>query len=81
MSGMDKGVQPIDRIMEEHGLKNAQLTEISDEHLTCKQIQKARKGRALTRNLQLKIVRALNALLKEKDPPFNVTDLFNYRGR
>jgi len=60
------GVQPLDAIMEEQGLKNHDLVAASMEGLTHKQVQKGRKGRRLTRNIQDKIVLALSAASSEK---------------
>lgn len=77
--GMEAGPQPLDVRMTERGLKNRDLATASREHLTCKQVQKRRKGRHLTRNLQSKILNAFNACIA----PDTVTrdQLFNYRGR
>jgi hypothetical protein len=52
------GPQPLDRLMTERGLDNHVLVAASPEHLTHKQVAKARKGRRLTANLQGKIQRA-----------------------
>ncbi len=43
------GTQPLDKIMEERGLKNHDLVAVSKDGLTHKQVQKGRKGRRLTR--------------------------------
>jgi hypothetical protein len=73
---MDLGVQPLDAIMEEKGLKNHDLVAASKDGLTHKQVQKGRKGRRLTRNIQDKIAVALSAAAGTEYP---VRQLFNYR--
>lgn len=70
------GIQPLDKIMEERGMKNHDLVAVSKEGLTHKQVQKGRKGRRLTRNIQDKIVVALSAATKETH---KIDQLFNYR--
>jgi hypothetical protein len=57
----DGGPQPLDRILNELGLSNADLVRASKEQLSFKVVQKARKGRKLTPNLQGKVLRALLA--------------------
>ncbi len=57
----DLGPQPLDAILDEIGLSNHQLVALSTEQLTHKQVQKARKGRRISVNIQRKILRALNA--------------------
>ena len=58
------------------GLKNADLVASSTEFLTHKQVNKARRGRRLTVNVQMKILNALNKLSGEKK--YRREDLFNY---
>jgi hypothetical protein len=70
------GVQPLDKIMEERGLKNHDLVAASKDGLTHKQVQKGRRGRRLTRNIQDKVAAALSAVTKEM---YKVDQLFNYR--
>ncbi len=72
------GPQPLDAILTERGIDNHELVAASTEQLTHKQVQKGRKGRQLTPNLQRKIAHALNALCKDRK--YRVEDLFNYRG-
>jgi hypothetical protein len=72
---LNLGVQPLDAVMEEQGLKNHDLVAASTEGLTHKQVQKGRKGRRLTRNIQDKIVAALSVAA---DKPYLRADLFNY---
>lgn len=53
--------QPLDGILKARGLDNADLVKASTRQLTFKQVQKARMGRPVTANIQIKITRALNA--------------------
>lgn len=83
---MELGPQPLDRLLEDLGLNNHELVAASTEQLTHKMVAKARKGRRLSRNIQMKVVRALNAAVKAKVPgeearAYLVEDLFNYRGK
>jgi len=73
---LELGIQPLDKIMEERGMKNHDLVAASKDGLTHKQVQKGRKGRRLTRNVQDKIVAALSAFTKET---YKLDQLFNYR--
>ena len=73
---LELGIQPLDAIMEERGLKNHDLVAASKDGLTHKQVQKGRKGRRLTRNIQDKIVAALSASTGES---YKLDHLFNYR--
>lgn len=75
---MDAGPQPFDAVMQRHSLSNHDLVAHSPEHLTHKVVQKARKGRRLTRNAQQKILRALNRAVTTT---YRLEELFNYRGR
>lgn len=70
------GIQPLDAIMEERGLKNHDLVAASKDGLTHKQVQKGRKGRRLTRNIQDKIIAALSACTSGE---YQNDQLFNYR--
>jgi hypothetical protein len=67
--------QPLDQIMESRCLKNDDLVRASTEQLTHKQVQKARKGRRVTSNIQGKIVRALNAAVE--NGAYTQKDLFD----
>lgn len=71
------GPQPLDAIMDELGLKNHDLVAASKDGLTHKQVQKGRKGRRLTRNIQDKIAEALSA---SAGTVYKLDRLFNYRG-
>ena len=73
---LELGAQPLDRMMEELDLKNHDLVEASKDGLTHKQVNKGRKGRRLSRNIQDKIVAALCAVV---DKEFCAGDLFTYR--
>jgi hypothetical protein len=73
---LEHGVQPLDALLNRLGLKNADLVAASTEFLTHKQVNKARKGRRLTVNVQLKILNALNKLSGEKK--YRREDLFTY---
>ena len=72
----DLRVPPLDQILESRSLKNDDLVQVSGEQLTHKQVQKARKGRRVTSNIQGKIVRALNAAVE--NGKYTQKDLFNY---
>lgn len=69
------GTQPIDTIMEAHGLNNHALVAASTEQLTHKMVSKARRGRWLGVNVRLKILHALN---KANSHEYSLKDLFNY---
>ena len=69
------GEQPIARIMAEHGLNNHDLVSVSTEQITHKMVAKACKGRRLTKNVQNKVVRAMNMASGEN---YKKQDLFNY---
>ncbi len=72
----DRGQQPLDSLLENLGLKNADLVKASSEQLTFRMITRGRKGRLLTRNVQLKIRNALNACQSKKQ--YTLKDMFNY---
>lgn len=73
----DLGPQPLDALMRERAMDNHALVAASPAQLTHKQVQRARKGRRLTRNMQAKI---LEAWTRATGGAEGVTDLFNYRG-
>jgi hypothetical protein len=75
---MDAGIQPLDALMNEQGLKNHDLVEASPENLTHKQVNKARHGRKVTFRLQKRILSVWNSLQEEV---FVLEQLFTYRGR
>ncbi len=72
----DFGVQPLDGVITRLGLSNSGLVQASIEQLTHKMVQKGRKGRRLTQNAKLKILRALQAA--KPDEKFTLRLLFNY---
>ncbi|MBT3194764.1 MAG: hypothetical protein HN341_19625 [Verrucomicrobia bacterium] len=69
------GEQPIARLLETHALKSHDLVAASTEHITHKMVSRACKGRRLTRNVQHKILRALNTCTNTTHA---LCDLFNY---
>lgn len=73
---IEYGVQPLDAIMEEQGLRNHDLVAASTEGLTHKQVNKGRKGRRLTRNVQDKIVVSLCSVTGNE---YSSSDLFTYK--
>ena len=74
------GSQPRNELLEKWGLDNHELVEASKEQLTHKQVQKARKGRRVSANIQRKILNALKSVTEERglDSDFSLVDLFNY---
>ena len=56
----------LEEIMTALGLKNNDLVKASTEQLTHKMVAKARKGKPLTPNVQMKILSALNACQNAK---------------
>jgi hypothetical protein len=79
-SSMMMGVQPIDAVMTEHGLKNHDVMQMNRGGLTHKQVNKARKGRRLTPKIKVRVTTALNAVLKQRgvERQFVPKELFNY---
>lgn len=75
--GRDLGVQPLDALMRARGLDNHALVVASPASLTHKQVQRARNGRRLTRNMQAKVAEAWG---RATGGPERVADLFTYRG-
>ena len=73
----DMGVQPLDQVLTDLGISNPEVVTASTEQLTHKQVQKGRKGRRISENIQNKICRALNGAVSG-DKQFKVGDLFNY---
>jgi hypothetical protein len=79
-NSMNVGVQPLDAIMTEKEIRNHDLVAaMPPGYINHKQVQKARKGRRLTPNLQNKVVEAFNAYAAPDK--YDLEDLFNYRGR
>lgn len=75
------GVQPLDALLNEHGLTNQQVVAASKEPLTHKAVQRARKGRLLTPQTQKRVIVAMNAALKAAgiERVCGLADLFNYK--
>lgn len=76
MNEKEFGIQPLDGIITRLGLANAALVRASSEQLTHKMVQKGRKGRRLTVNVKMKILKALN--LASPEEKFTTKQLFNY---
>lgn len=74
------GPQPLDELLARLGLDNHDLVASSTDQLTHKQVQKARKGRHVTKNIQMKILRAVQASLRSREDVSQpvLSDLFNY---
>ena len=71
---MTSNPQPLDTLMTRLELTNADLVKASTEQLTFKMVQKGRKGRPLTRNVQNKILRAFQTV--KPDAAKKLADLF-----
>jgi hypothetical protein len=88
--GDEFGPQPLEEVMRRFALASADLVNASKEQLSFKMVQKGRKGRRLTPNVQKKILTALRSAIaaaeKEKAgmagpqaaPALTLKDLFNY---
>src|SRR3989344_2796425 len=57
----DFGTQPLEALLTRLGLTNADLVRASTQQLSFKMVQRGRKGRKLTPNIQRKILNALHA--------------------
>ncbi|MBX7210442.1 MAG: hypothetical protein K1X78_19180 [Verrucomicrobiaceae bacterium] len=79
---LNHGTQPLDAIMAGHHLGNHDLVAVSDEPLTHKAVQRARKGRELTSHMRRRVAAALNKALARKgaamERELQVRDLFSY---
>ncbi len=71
----DLSLQPIAQLMTDLKIHPKDLVTASTAQLTFKTIKKARAGKRLTRNSQLKILDALNTATQKK---FALKDLFDY---
>ena len=71
----DLGEQTVARLMAEHDLKAHDLVVASTEQITHQMVARACRGRRLTRNVQGKI---LNALNRASGQQYARDDLFNY---
>ena len=76
MKEKDLGAQPLNAIMIQLELSNNDLVSASEEQLTHKMVQKGRKGRRLTPNIKVKILKALEKVAPARN--FSHKDLFNY---
>lgn len=76
------GPQPLEALLAEHSLGNHDLVAASEEPLTHKAIQRARKGRRLTPHMRRRVAVALNKAVslqgKTLEREYGVEDLFNY---
>ncbi len=71
----DLGEQPLARLLTELGLKPHDLVAASTEQITHKMVSRGTKGRCLTRNVQGKLLRALNTA---SGNTYALPDLFTY---
>jgi hypothetical protein len=71
----DLGEQPLASLLTELGLKSHDLVTASTEQITHKMVQRGCKGRRLTKNVQGKLLRALNTATAGT---YTITDLFTY---
>ncbi len=71
----DLGEQPLARLLMELGLKSHDLVAASTEQITHKMVARGSKGRRLTKNVQEKLLRALNAA---SGNTYVLADLFTY---
>ena len=76
MTQNECGIQPLDALLVKLELSNSDLVEASTQQLTHKMVQKGRKGRRISLNIQMKILAALQALKPEQK--LTLQDLFNY---
>jgi hypothetical protein len=76
------GVQPLDALLGQMGLGNHDLVAASELPMTHKAVQRARKGRRLTKQMQRRVVAALNRALHLRgevpERAWEVSDLFTY---
>jgi hypothetical protein len=70
------GPQPLEGVMIRLALSNGDLVKASTRQLTHKMVQKGRRGRRLTLNVQEKILEALRQIHPEGQ--YKLQDLFNY---
>ena len=71
----DHGPQPIARLMDERGLKAADLVAASDEQLTFKAVARATQGRWLTPSMRGKVRRAF---VRAAGTEYTLAELFTY---
>lgn len=75
------GTQPIDALMNERGMVNHDLVATCVGFLNHKAVQRARKGRRLTKNTQQRVLTAFNDAIKARgeERVFALGELFNYK--
>ena len=78
MGERDRGVQPLDGMMEAWGLSNHDLVETSPEQLTHKQVRRARNGRILTLKMMMKVNRTFNIAIWNQLTPEEKEEYFEY---
>lgn len=71
----DLGEQPLAALLTSLGLKPHDLVSSSTEQITHKMVTRGCKGRRLTKNVQGKILRAMNAASGKS---YTIPDLFSY---
>ena len=71
----DLGPQPIEEILKKHNLSHHDVVAASTEQITHKMVNRACKGRKLSRRVQLKIVAAVNTAA---ETDYKLKDLFTY---
>lgn len=76
MAQNELGTQPLDGLLVSLNLSNSDLVAASTQQLTHKMVQKGRKGRRISLNIQTKILVALETLRPEQK--WTLQDLFNY---
>lgn len=85
VAGGEYGAQPLDALMENHGLSNTDVVQAATVPVTHKMLTKARRGRRLSRKVQEKVLESFNAALSRKrvETPlcYGFNDLFTYDGR
>lgn len=69
------GEQPLSALLAELGLKSNDLVAASTEQITHKMVVRGCKGRLLTKNVQAKLLRALNTASGKN---YTLGELFNY---
>ena len=69
------GDQPLSALLTELGLKSHDLVAASTEQITHKMVMRGCKGRLLTKNVQSKLLRALNTASGNS---YTLKDLFSY---
>ena len=71
----DLGSQPIEGLLVKHNLTHHDVVASSTEQITHKMVNRACKGRKLSRRVQLKIRNAVNTATEED---YSLKDLFTY---